>query len=352
MEDCMIRFAGEAAVQRFSFTGGEPFLYIADIKAAIAAARRAGAIQPIHIMTSAHWAENEGQVRAILTELRDLGLDILGLSYDHEHARWVTPEQIRMVCDVAAELDIKIHLLGTFWKEGETLDDLVPDLTARPEIWTHHSLVADVGRARTSGSWPRRRTIPIEDKFSCGKPGLYSLSIYPDGEVYPCCSGGLQIEGKLSCGNVNRDAPARILYAALTKFHVRMVKEYGWGILYELVEREAPELAAQLPRFEDVDGVCTLCRDLNLTLADKLVPIYAMIEKEYARTRAEYEWRDREAADGWSGRRLVGDRLMTSTELLDLIVEDRDSRLDYLAGILRIGGAAMPEPEALRVVAR
>ena len=223
MQDCMIRFAAEPSVQRFSFTGGEPFLYLADIEAAIAAARRAGVTQPIHIMTSAHWARDEGQVREILTRLRDLGLDNLGVSYDHEHARWVTPEQIRMVCDVALELGIELNLLGTFWEEGETLDDLVPDLTARPGIRPHQSLVADVGRARKSWSWPRRRPIPNEDKFSCGKPGTYSLSIYPDGEVYPCCSGGLQIEGKLSCGNVNRDPAARIIYAAMTNFHVRMV---------------------------------------------------------------------------------------------------------------------------------
>ena len=77
-----------------------------------------------------------------------------------------------------------------------------------------------------------------------------------------------------------------------------------------------------------------------------------MVEKEYARARAQYEWRDLEAADGWHGRRPVGDRLMNSSELQDLIVEDRDSRLDYLAGILQIGGASTLELEAPRAAAR
>jgi hypothetical protein len=86
--------------------------------------------------------------------------------------------------------------------------------------------------------------------------------------VYPCCSGGFQIEGRLSCGNVHADPPARILFAASANFHVRLVKEFGWGLLYELVAREAPELLPALPSLEQASGVCEICRDLNLTLAD------------------------------------------------------------------------------------
>lgn len=344
MEDVMTRFAGEPGVARFSFTGGEPFLYLPDIKAAIRTVRAAGVTQPVHIMTSSHWARDIDQVRETLTELHGLGLDLLGLSYDHEHAKWVSPAQIEMVCDVAAELGIKVHLVGTFWNETDRLTDLIPELVARPEIRTFTYPVAEMGRAKESATGPRRRDVPKEDKYSCGRGGTYSLSVYPDGEVYPCCAGGLQIEGKLSCGNVNRDQPARIIYTALTKFHVRMVKEYGWGVLYALVEREAPELVPQLPRFEEADGVCTICRDLNLTLGEKLAPIYDLIEKEYARARAEHEWRDRIASDGWTEQRLVGDRIMSRAELLDRIVGDRDTRLDYLAGVLEIGAASKSVP--------
>ena len=127
-------------------------------------------------------------------------------------------------------------------------------------------------------------------KLSCGDPGLYVFSVYPDGEVYPCCSGGFQIEGKLSCGNIHRDTPAKILFAGMTNFHVRMAKEFGWGVLYALVEREDPELRATLPRFEDVDLPCEICRDLNIGLRDRLAPIYHVIEREYATARAKQEW--------------------------------------------------------------
>ena len=35
MEECLIRFSREAAVTDFGFTGGDPFLYIDDIKQAV-----------------------------------------------------------------------------------------------------------------------------------------------------------------------------------------------------------------------------------------------------------------------------------------------------------------------------
>lgn len=336
--DCMKAFAGHPAVARFSFTGGEPFLYIDDIKAVVGEAREAGVTQPIHIMTSGYWARDGAQVADMLAELRALGLDVLGLSYDHEHAKWVSPEQMRLVGEEALRLGIKVHLIGTFWEERGRVEELLPDLAAREGVHSYNYPVAEMGRAKSSATWPRRYAIPREEKFSCGKPGVYSLAVYPDGEVYPCCSGGLQIEGKLSCGNVTRDAPERIIYAALTNFHVRMVKEYGWGVLYALVEREAPELLAELPSIDESDGVCVICRDLNLVFADRLAPIYQTIEREYARTRAEFEWRDLQAADGWSGSRSFGERQVSAVELQDLLLADRDARLDYLAGAVQIGG--------------
>jgi hypothetical protein len=349
MEELMIRFGREPAIDRFAFTGGEAFLYLDDIKAAVSAARKAGVTQPFQIVTSAYWATGPGQVRAILGELRGLGMDLIGLSYDHEHAKWVTPEQITIVCDVAAELGMKINLWGTFWEVGDRVEDLLPEVTARSEVNAQNFRVAEMGRAKTSRSWPRRYDVPIDEKFTCGRPGNYSLAIYPDGEVYPCCSGGIQIEGKLSCGNVNRDPPSRIIYAALTNFHVRMVKEFGWGILYELVEREAPELVSRLPKFEEADGVCAICRDLNLTVKDALAPIYHKVEVEYARARARFEWLDREKADGRGGYRRVGEDIFSSEEFLDRVVADRGLRLDYLAGLVQIGRCVDDEKVLERV---
>ena len=344
IEECLIRFSREAAVTDFGFTGGDPFLYIDDIKQAVAAARKAGVRQRFQMTTSAFWAKDRDQVRGLLAELADLGLTRITLSYDHEHAKWVSADRILMVCDVAGELAIGVHVSGTFWDENDRVANMLPELATRAHVTTHNHVVAPMGRAKKA-AWPRRYEIPVEQKLSCGDPGRYVFSIYPDGEVYPCCSGGFQIEGKLSCGNIHRDTPAQILFAGMTNFHVRMAKEFGWAVLYALVEREAPELRSALPRFEDVDSPCEICRDLNVGLRERLAPIYHVIEREYARARAEQEWR---AGPGPKERR-VGERSFSLADFLTLMEADRGVRLDYLAGLLQIDAAPAPKTEAMAI---
>jgi MoaA/NifB/PqqE/SkfB family radical SAM enzyme len=339
MADCLIGFGRLPAVERFAFTGGDPFLFLEDICAAVVTARRAGVTQPFQVVTSAYWATSRDVAFDTLDRLRHLGLDLIGLSYDREHARWVTPQQIRDVCDAAAQLSIRVNLTGVFWDEGDRVEGLLPDIGGHlAKVRVANMRVAPIGDARKRGTFPSRSAVPVLEKLSCGQPGYYSLSIYPDGAVYPCCSGGFQIEGRLSCGNVHADPPARILYAASANFHVRLVKEFGWGLLYELVAREAPELLPALPSLERASGVCEICRDLNLTLADRLAPIYEHVEIEYARTRAEFEWRG--LPGGADARRWCADSEMSLAELLDLLTKDRGRRLDYLAGLLEITPAS------------
>ncbi len=354
MESCLIGFGAQPAVERFAFTGGDPFLFLDDIMAAVGAARRAGIVQPFQVVTSAYWAKSRDHVLETLQALRQLGLDLVGLSYDREHARWVSPEQIRDVCDAAEALSIRVNLTGVFWDEGDRVERLLPDLAHRhTRIRIVNLPVAPIGDARTYAVWPRPSTVPVAQKLSCGQPGYYSLSIYPDGAAYPCCSGGFQIEGRLSCGNVHTDAPARILFAANTNFHVRLVKEFGWGVLYEIVAREAPELLPELPSLEDASGVCEICRDLNLKLAGQLAPIYDTIEIEYARTRAEFEWRALARGTSADSHLMFSGDHVSLPALLDRLTSDRALRLDYLAGVADItrppAATHLPSPSEMAV---
>jgi pyruvate-formate lyase-activating enzyme len=340
MEDCLIGFGRERQIERFCFSGGDPFLFLEDIVGALETARGAGVTQPFQIVTSAYWASSPPQVATTIERLQGLGLDLIGLSYDREHARWVTPAQIQLVCDTAARLGIRVNMTGVFWDEGDSVQSMLPILAEHPaRVRIVNLPVAPIGDARKQAVQPRFSTT-VSEKLSCGQPGFYSLSIYPDGAVYPCCSGGFQIEGGLSCGNVHSDPPGRILHAASGNFHVRLVKEFGWGVLYELVAREAPELLSALPSLEQASGVCEVCRDLNRDLKDRLAPIYEPIEIEYARTRAEFEWRALFGDDPGTSR-WFGERRVSLPALLDLLKQDRGHRLDYLAGLAQITAEPM-----------
>jgi hypothetical protein len=95
---------------------------------------------------------------------------------------------------------------------------------------------------------------------------------------------------------------------------------------------------------KEAGGVCEICRDLNLTLADKLAPIYRTIEIEYARTRAEFEWRKVASTLDATGRLWFDDRLQTLPEVLESLTSRRDIRLDYLAGVQQIGATRSGRP--------
>lgn len=341
MESIMVAFSREPSVVSFGFTGGDPFLFIDDIRSALQGARAAGVCQPFQMTTSSYWAKDPTEVDKLLSDLVELGLSGLTLSFDHEHARWVTANQVRMVAAAASAHNIEVLISGTFWDPNDKVETLLPDLAKRLPMVNHP--VAPMGRALKSATWPRRYNVPTIDKLSCGAAGMYTCAVYPDGEVYPCCAGGLQIEGKLSAGNINHDRPAHILYAATTNFHVRLAKEFGWDVLYTLVAREAPDLVPLLPRFDDADTVCELCRDINLTLRDRLAPVYELIEREYARARAEREW---QRPPSPAVRRIAGADMVLSDFLVRLDT-DRAARLDYLAGVLEIvSDVDRPAPSA------
>lgn len=335
--DWMIKFSHHPAVERYCFTGGEPFLYIEDIKAAVREARSAGVQQPFHIVTAAKWAQDAVQVHDVLSELKDLGMDLIGLSYDHEHAKWVTPEQMMTVIRTSADLGLRINLNGVFWNKDESIATLLPVDDLPKQVRVVNYLAVPAGRAKQNSAWPRRYDLPDERKYTCGKPGNYDVTIYPDGEVYPCCSGGMNIDAKLSCGNINRQSADDVLRNVFTMFHARMVKEFGWGVLYAVIEKEAPELLERLPKFKDVDSSCEICRDLNVNLAQELAPIYEKVEAEYARTRAEFEWRSLDRASRYQAkRRRFAGQLLSLPELLSLLTQDETARHDYLSGVAEI----------------
>jgi MoaA/NifB/PqqE/SkfB family radical SAM enzyme len=347
--DCMKRFGREPAVHRFCFTGGEPFLYLNDIKTAVAQARVAGVRQPFHIVTAAKWAKSYEQVNDVLSGLQDLGMDLIGLSYDHEHAKWVKPDQIMTVLRVAADLGMRVNLNGVFWNKEESIATLLPVDELPGQVRVLNLLAVGAGRAKQASTWPRRYDLPDDRKYSCGKPGNYDITIYPDGEVYPCCSGGMNIDGKLSCGNINKISAAEVIRNVFTMFHARMVKEFGWGILYEFIKKEAPELLDSLPKFKDADSACDICRDLNVNLAEKLRPIYAKIEAEYVRTRAEYEWRGLDKKRGKAKHRRFRNRNVSFRELMALLTSDPSARQDYLAGSAPIGTRHRADGQAASV---
>jgi pyruvate-formate lyase-activating enzyme len=90
----VIDYAAQESVDRFVFTGGDPFVYFRDIVTIMKAARQKGVSQPFHIVTSGFWAKRDDIVDQKLRTLRELGMDLLYVSHDLEHAKWVSKEMV------------------------------------------------------------------------------------------------------------------------------------------------------------------------------------------------------------------------------------------------------------------
>jgi len=284
----VLSFSRCPSVIRFAFTGGDPFLYIEEIIEIMEQARRADVKQPFHIVTSGYWATSEEATSSVLGRLHEIGMDMLNVSYDKEHARFVPPEKILNISRACKSLGITLKLFGTFWNEGERVEDLLPALDG---VETQSRLVMPVGAAR-SHFIGRRYKQPDHVKYSCGAPRMYDLAIYPDGSAYPCCSGGFNREAKLQCGNVFTDSASLVLDNAFGDFHVRIAKEIGFDKLYALVEQHRPDIFATLTPFNKVDSVCEICRDLhaNAELMGTLQEIYDELEIDYVTQKLVHDW--------------------------------------------------------------
>ncbi len=273
-------FSRHSSVTRFAFSGGDPFLRLEEILTLMDGARRLGVKQPFHMVTSGYWADSQQGTVDTLTRLRDVGMDALDVSYDTEHARFVRPENIYHIQDACKQLSIRLEVFGNFWHRSETVEDLLPKLTSVESVYSH--LVMPVGAARIHFRG-KRYDIPDDRKYSCGKPKVYDIAIYPDGSVYPCCSGGFNREAKLECGNVFVDSADSVLARAFGNFHARIAKEIGFNRLYERVRTLDHALFNELPRFGDVDSVCEICRDINRndSLRGRLEKYLEEMEEEY-----------------------------------------------------------------------
>jgi MoaA/NifB/PqqE/SkfB family radical SAM enzyme len=276
----VLAFATQPSVRRFAFTGGDPFLYIDEIIPIMRSARAAGVAQPFNIVTSGYWAKSAAAADSLLCTLSELGMDVLSVSYDKQHARWVSPQQIEWIADACKRHNIRLSIHGIFWSPEDKVESLLPNVSDVP---MYSDLVVSIGRARDKVGEAPRYAVPDEVKFSCHKPRNYDITIYPNGEVYPCCSGGFNKEAKLLCGNAFTDSAEEILGNVYGNFHARIAKEIGFNVLYSHVEESRPDLLSRLTAFSSVDSVCQICRNLRTDpdLQQALRPIYEQMEIDY-----------------------------------------------------------------------
>ena len=266
--DVALRVVDEASrlpeiASRLHVSGGETFLRYKDTVALFRRGRERGFMN-IGSTTNGFWALNRDVARKRCRELVEAGVTYLEVSFDHWHLPYVSIDRVRDLLYGARTNGISI-LLRTLTSRTHHLRELLAgfDDTELVDVMIANSRVGPVGRGCSE--------VPDEEIYYGCTSGccedILSLSITPNGNVYPCCSGA-DVTDALACGNVHHDSLAQAIFKMKTDRMMRQLIHGGAGSLIPALENLG--LGSHLK--DRYTNICHLCWDIfkNPELANAL----------------------------------------------------------------------------------
>ena len=258
-QEVVLRVIGEAAemvevANRLHVSGGEAFLHYPETLAAFRRGRECG-FSNIGSTTNAFWAVTEPIAVRRCEELIDAGVDYLEVSADHWHLPYVPLTRVRNLLRAARATGISI-ILRTLTSRSHHLDTLLESFseTDLAGVLVGNGRVHPVGRGAV-------KIDPEDVYYGDGPVGcceeVLTLTIAPNGNVYPCCAGS-DMTDSLASGNVNAESLRDAVFKMRTDRTIRHVIHAGTGSLIPIVN--ALGYGERLR--ERYDTICHLCWDI------------------------------------------------------------------------------------------
>src|SRR5690606_9442493 len=116
----------------FGFTGGEPLVYLEDIK--ILTGRMREANMPFSMISCCNWASDDATTAAYLQPLLDNGMSVFTLSHDPSHERWVPREYAVRAARYILDAGCRLVICGSFYDDQHDLRQIFPEFADNPEI--------------------------------------------------------------------------------------------------------------------------------------------------------------------------------------------------------------------------
>lgn len=267
------------------FTGGEPLLFLPEIRQ-IASRMHSYGMQ-FSMISACDWANSDQETAAIVDPLADLGMEVLSISYDPTHGKWVSQDNVRRVIAACRRKDINVVIAASFYSADEKLQHIFPDLIDDPNVELVNRLVLPIGNAGNRGLSPESYQIELQhDAYACYKRIYHDLTVFWDGEVYPCCSVFNRATPGLSLGNLYDLTLAQIWDRLEGSLMFRCMKRQGFSALYDTIRQRDPSLAARLPDPSEALGPCELCHHIfkDTELATDILSVFADVERDRIRT--------------------------------------------------------------------
>jgi hypothetical protein len=266
----------------FGFTGGEPLAYLDEVLAITA--RMASRGMPFSMISACDWAIDGAATRRCVDPLVDRGLSVFTISHDPSHERWVPREHVYRVMDRVLERGVRVVLCGSFYDDSVDLQKMFPEYMANPNVsFVSRVVLPKVGRSNNkkidAELYPN---VDLQGGDTCYKRFFHDVTVFWDGEVYPCCSVYNRDTPGISYGNVYDTPLVEIWDRIAGSLFLRMIKRQGFTQLLQLLYDRAPDLADKLPDATRSIGPCHLCNSLmkDPVISQRVHEIFAGLERE------------------------------------------------------------------------
>jgi MoaA/NifB/PqqE/SkfB family radical SAM enzyme len=252
----------------FGFTGGEPLVYFDEIVALTT--RMAERRIPFSMISACDWAVDDAKTRAYVDPLAERGMSVLTISHDPSHERWVPREHVYRVVDRVLHHNVRVVLCGSFYDDSVDLKKMFPEYVGNPQVdYVTRVVLPTIGRSANkqivAESYPHT---DLKGPDTCYKRFYHDVTVFWDGEVYPCCSVYNRATPGISYGNVYDTPLAEVWDRISGSLFLKMIKRQGFSDLLQLLRERAPDLEGRLPDPTRTVGPCHLC---NLLMKDPVI---------------------------------------------------------------------------------
>ena len=168
-----------AGVGGISFSAGEPFLYINEIKGLVNLCRQIGIYT--RIVTNSFWAKTPEVSDRIVSELKEIGLCQLRLSYSRWHQKGVNLNNVLNAANSCQKTGLNYFI--SFVTDFSAADDPYEAFLRDHDLLFFPEPVIYSGRAASFN----RRYISTDYQANCCEMNPY---LTPDLDLYACCDAG------------------------------------------------------------------------------------------------------------------------------------------------------------------